>query len=263
MAPPSNFSPETLAHLKQLTQEKKSRDVQSSKKINFAYLLVTAISGYLLYAKSSSKNNHIIKFVICNLYPLIIVQSQIFGGNYNLAKTNKIVVFLSLIANVITFIWQNFYFWAGCLVIFLLIGIFNIIQIVRNIKNKGIIPGMSSNPASINAYSHLTNNNQTNAPSLMDSFSQTVNPLQKIQQQTQQAKAKKSINEGDQVVYKSTNGMKIPENMSKGMRAALNMKDENGNSIDDDEPLSKRQLKLKKKFEKMQKMNSNKGGSRS
>lgn len=95
----------------------------------------------------------------------------------------------------------------------------------------------------------------------MDSFSQTYNPLGKMKEQQQTADTRKA-NPNDKVVYKSTNGMKLPDNMSKGMRAALNIKDENGNKLDDDEPLSKRQLKMKKKFEKMQKMNGNKGGVR-
>lgn len=93
----------------------------------------------------------------------------------------------------------------------------------------------------------------------MDSF---ANPLQKIQQQENQEKAKRSLRNDDSIVYKSSNGMKIPDNMSKGMKAALKMKDQNGNEIKSDEPLSKRQMKLKKKFEKMQKMNSNQNGVR-
>lgn len=93
----------------------------------------------------------------------------------------------------------------------------------------------------------------------MDSFS---SPLQQMKQQENQEKAKRSLRNDENVVYKSSNGMKIPQNMSKGMKAALKMKDQNGNDIQNDEPLSKRQMKLKKKFEKMQKMNSNQGGVR-
>ena len=257
MPPGGNFSPETLAYLKQITQEKKSKDIQSSRKINYAYLVTTLVSGYLLYTKSVTRNNHLIKYIICNIYPLIIVQSQILGGNYNFAKINKFVVFLSMIANVITFIWKNFYLWAFCLGMFLLIGLYNVIKIVTNIKKNGIIPGM--NPNTNNAYSHLQQNSSSNTPSLMDSFSQTYDPLQKIKQQQQQQQPKTSgkrkINPDDKVVYKSTNGMKLPDHMSKGMKAALKIKDQNGNELENDEPLSKRQMKLKKKFEKMQRMN--------
>lgn len=119
--------------------------------------------------------------------------------------------------------------------------------------------------SSSNAYSHLQQNVSANKPTLMDSFSQTMNPLGKMkqqQQQQQQAAGARKANPNDKVVYKSTNGMKLPDNMSKGMKAALNIQDDNGNKLDDDEPLSKRQLKMKKKFEKMQKMNGNKGGVR-
>lgn len=254
-----SFTPETLAYLKQLTQEKKSKDINANKKINYTYILVTLVSGYLLYTKSASRSNHVVKFIICNIYPLLLVYSQVFGGNYNLAKLNRLVILVSIVANLVTFIWHSFYFWAFCLVLFLLIGLYNILKIVTNLKKNGLVPGMASNQ---NAYSHLQENNKPKAPSLMDSFAQTYDPLQKMKQQQNHEAAKRKA-QSENVMYKSTNGMKLPENMSKGMKAALKIKDENGNDVADDEPLSKRQQKIKKKFEKMQRMNGNKGGVRS
>lgn len=251
MDPHTKINPETLQYLKQLTQQKRVEDLKAIKKIDFTYIIISLLSCYLLYQKSATKNNHLTKFILCNLYPLFVVKNQLAGKSNYLTRMYRLTIFLSIVSNLVTFIWGNFYTWATFIILFLVYGLFSVVKNLLNFKNN--LP-LGNN----NSYSHL-NQPKQNQPTLMDSF---ANPLQKIQQQENQEKAKRSLRNDDSIVYKSSNGMKIPDNMSKGMKAALKMKDQNGNEIKSDEPLSKRQMKLKKKFEKMQKMNSNQNGVR-
>lgn len=247
----SKLTPEALQYLKQLTVQKKQDDLKAIKKIDYTYIVLSALSCYFLYQKSRTKNNHLTKFILCNLYPLFVVKNQLSGKSNYLTRIYRLTIFLSLVSNVVAYIWGNFYTWAVFISLGLVYGLFSIVKNLLNFKNN--LP-LGNN----NSYSHLNAPKQSQ-PTLMDSF---ASPLQKITQQENQEKAKRSLRNDDSIVYKSSNGMKIPDNMSKGMKAALKMKDQNGNEIQSDEPLSKRQMKLKKKFEKMQKMNSNQGGVR-
>ncbi|CAI8508549.1 unnamed protein product [Hanseniaspora opuntiae] len=245
----SKITPEALQYLKELTAQKKKDDLKAVIKIDFSYIILSIISCYLLYRRSATKGNHLTKFFICNIYTMFVVKNQMSANPKYLTRIYRLTTFLSLIANMVTYIWGNFYTWATLIALYLAYGFFSIIKNLLNFKNN--LPLGKS-------YDHLNQPKQAQ-PTLMDSFS---SPLQQMKQQENQEKAKRSLRNDENVVYKSSNGMKIPQNMSKGMKAALKMKDQNGNDIQNDEPLSKRQMKLKKKFEKMQKMNSNQGGVR-